>query len=112
MYCSLPSSRRRRSRGARLAQEERDAGDPDEIARITEEYLLSLVPDCVTAEVLHSHGASPVVVSCDSDLFRAAERAIEMGFGRKPVLIREGGSIPVVNTFKEELGIDSILIGL
>ena len=86
--------------------------DPDEIARITEEYLLSLVPDCVTAEVLHSHGASPVVVSCDSDLFRAAERAIEMGFGRKPVLIREGGSIPVVNTFKEELGIDSILIGL
>ena len=86
--------------------------DADEIARLTEEFLLSLVPDCVTAEVHHSHGAAPVLVSCDSDLFRAAERAVETGFGQRPVLIREGGSIPVVNTFKAELGIDSILIGL
>ena len=43
---------------------------------------------------------------------QAAERALPHAFGREPVFIREGGSIPVVNTFKEELGIDSLLIGL
>jgi len=86
--------------------------DPEEIRRITEEFLLSLVPKSVEAEIIPEHGASPVLVSTDTDVFRAAERAIETGFGKRPVLVREGGSIPVVNTFKEELGIDSVLIGL
>jgi succinyl-diaminopimelate desuccinylase len=41
----------------------------------------------------------------------AAARAIELGFGRPPVFIREGGSIPVVSTFHEKLGVDTLLLG-
>ena len=86
--------------------------DPDEICAITRDFVLSLVPDCVSAEILTEHGARPVVVDRNTEHFRCAERAIEYGFGKKPYLIREGGSIPVVNTFKDELGMDSLLIGL
>jgi acetylornithine deacetylase/succinyl-diaminopimelate desuccinylase-like protein len=43
---------------------------------------------------------------------RAAVRAYKRGFGREPVFIREGGSIPVCNVFQEELGVDSLLMGL
>jgi succinyl-diaminopimelate desuccinylase len=41
----------------------------------------------------------------------AAAEALERGFGRKPVFIREGGSIPIVTAFKEQLGIDTLLLG-
>lgn len=86
--------------------------DPEEIRALTEEYIRSLLPEGVTVEFLPEHGARPVVTSIDSPEFAAATRAIELAFGKRPCLIREGGSIPVVNTFKEELGIDSLLIGL
>ena len=43
---------------------------------------------------------------------QAAGRAIEQGFGRPPVFTREGGSIPVVSTFQEELGLPSVLFGV
>ena len=42
---------------------------------------------------------------------RAAQAAIEKGFGKAPVLIREGGSIPVVGSFKSILGVDTLLLG-
>ncbi len=86
--------------------------DPEEIRQLTEEFILSILPEGVTAEFIPEHGARPVVTSRETEEFAASLRAIEKGFGKKPVLIREGGSIPVVNTFKEELGIDSLLIGL
>jgi succinyl-diaminopimelate desuccinylase len=41
----------------------------------------------------------------------AAAQAIEHGFGRPPVFIREGGSIPVVTAFREKLGVDTLLLG-
>jgi acetylornithine deacetylase/succinyl-diaminopimelate desuccinylase-like protein len=43
---------------------------------------------------------------------QAAGRAIEKGFGRTPIFTREGGSIPVVSTFQEELGLPSVLFGV
>ena len=57
------------------------------------------------------HGAPGVVVRLDSPYMAAASRAIEAGFGRAPVFIREGGSIPVVSTFHEKLGVDTLLLG-
>ncbi len=47
----------------------------------------------------------------NSPYMAAAKRAIEKGFGKAPVLIREGGSIPVVGTFKDVLGVDTLLLG-
>jgi succinyl-diaminopimelate desuccinylase len=48
----------------------------------------------------------------DNPFVRAAGRAIELGFGQIPVFNREGGSIPVVSTFQEELGLPSVLFGV
>lgn len=61
-------------------------------------------------EVTELHGNDPVLVSRDKPSVQAAARAIEAGFGKPPVFIREGGSIPIVNTFKEMLGMDDILL--
>ena len=47
----------------------------------------------------------------DSPYLQAAASAIELGFGRRPVFIREGGSIPIVNTFADVLGADVLLLG-
>ena len=58
------------------------------------------------------HGAEPVKVPSDSPYLAAAERALKRGFDADVVQIREGGSIPVVATFKTLLGADSILMGL
>ncbi len=75
--------------------------------------LDELCPPGITLELIDVHGAAPgVVVSLDSPYMAAASRAIEHGFGRAPVFIREGGSIPVVTTFREQLGVDTLLLGL
>src|SRR6266540_1990603 len=58
------------------------------------------------------HGGKPWMASYDHPYIQAAGRAIERGFGRKPVFTREGGSIPVVSTFQEELGLPSVLFGV
>ena len=52
------------------------------------------------------------MTSFDNPFVQAAGRAIERGFGRKPIFTREGGSIPVVSTFQEELGLPSVLFGV
>jgi acetylornithine deacetylase/succinyl-diaminopimelate desuccinylase-like protein len=62
-------------------------------------------------ELIDHHGAPGVVVSLDSPYMHAAAAAIEAGFGRAPVYIREGGSIPIVTTFTCELGADVLLLG-
>lgn len=86
--------------------------DPAIIARLAQQHIEALCPPSVRVQVSNMHGASPVLVSSESEYFRAACRAVELGFGKAPVLIREGGSIPVVSDFKKLLGIDTILLGL
>ena len=68
-------------------------------------------PKGVTYEVITHHGAPAVLVNTDTTGVKAAVRAIEAGFGTKPVLIREGGSIPVVGLIKQRLGVDTLLLG-
>jgi len=58
------------------------------------------------------HGGKPWMTAYDNPFVQAAARAIERGFGQKPVFTREGGSIPVVSTFQEELGLPSVLFGV
>ena len=65
----------------------------------------------MTYELIDHHGAPGVVVSLESQYIKAAAAAIQQGFGRPPVFIREGGSIPVVNTLTEQLGADVLLLG-
>src|SRR4051812_19380156 len=85
---------------------------PDKIATLFEEYVKKLAPKTVEVKVTRMHGGKPWMTSYDNPFVQAAGRAIERGFGRKPVFTREGGSIPVVSTFQEELGLPSVLFGV
>jgi succinyl-diaminopimelate desuccinylase len=85
--------------------------DPRKIHLALEEMLRGLCPPGIKLELIPFHGAPGVVVPLDSPYMNAAANAIEQGFGKRPVLIREGGSIPVVSTFREKLGVDTLLLG-
>jgi succinyl-diaminopimelate desuccinylase len=85
--------------------------DPQKIGKSLRKFLEERLPPGVTMELVDHHGAPGVVVSLDSPFIRAAAAAIEAGFGRAPVFIREGGSIPIVNTFASELDADVLLLG-
>jgi acetylornithine deacetylase/succinyl-diaminopimelate desuccinylase-like protein len=65
----------------------------------------------VRAEVVFAHSAEASVLDIDSKSSRAATAAYSRVFGRKPLFVREGGSIPVVAIFKDQLGIDSVMMG-
>src|SRR5437867_7354044 len=86
--------------------------DPDKIAALFDTYVQGVAPKTVQVKVTRMHGGKPWMTSYDNPFVQAAGRAIERGFGQKPVFTREGGSIPVVSTFQEELGLPSVLFGV
>lgn len=85
---------------------------PEKIESLFEEYVHSVAPPTVRVTVKRMHGGKPWVASLDHPALVAAAEAIEKGFGKRPVFQREGGSIPVVATFAEKLGIPSVLMGI
>ena len=86
--------------------------DPNKIAALFENYLKKITPKTVELKITRMQGGKPWMTSFDNDYVQAAGRAIEKGFGRSPIFTREGGSIPVVSTFQEELGLPSVLFGV
>jgi succinyl-diaminopimelate desuccinylase len=85
--------------------------DPEKIAGAVKQFLMQHCPPGIELEISIAHGAPGVVVPLDSPYVAAAQKAIEQGFGKKPVFMREGGSIPIVTNFKEQLGVDTLLLG-
>jgi acetylornithine deacetylase/succinyl-diaminopimelate desuccinylase-like protein len=85
--------------------------DPKTISRLFRAHVASVCPPGVTCEIIDHHGAPAVRVEVEIPGVRAAVRAIEAGFGKAPVFIREGGTIPVVGLLKEQLGVDTLLLG-
>jgi acetylornithine deacetylase/succinyl-diaminopimelate desuccinylase-like protein len=86
--------------------------DPDRIADLFEQYVKKIAPRTVDVKVTRMHGGKPWMAEFDNRFVQAAGRAIEKGFGKAPVFNREGGSIPVVATFQEILGLPSVLFGV
>ena len=86
--------------------------DPDKIASLFEDHLKKLTPKTVELRITRMHGGKPWMTDFDNRFVQAASRAIERGFGQRPVFNREGGSIPVVSTFQEILGVPSVLFGI
>jgi acetylornithine deacetylase/succinyl-diaminopimelate desuccinylase-like protein len=86
--------------------------NPDTIAQRFEEYVKKVSPKTVELTVTRMHGGKPWMTEFDNPYVQAAARAIEKGFGKTPVFNREGGSIPVVATFQELLGLPSVLFGV
>ena len=74
-------------------------------------YFESLAPKSVKVKVEDLHGGRSYVCPIDSPAYKAAEKAIADVYGRKPVPVRSGGSIPVVSTFEQVLGIKTLLMG-
>jgi len=85
--------------------------DPDEITNLFSEYFSSIAPDGVTVKITPHHGGEPAVTPVDSIGYRAASEAYEKAFGKKPIPVRSGGSIPIVAMFEKELGLKTVLMG-
>ncbi len=85
---------------------------PEKIAELFEAYVRKVAPKTVELKVTRMQGGKPWMTGYDNPFVQAAAHAIEKGFGKAPVFTREGGSIPVVSTFQEELGLPSVLFGV
>lgn len=85
--------------------------DPKEIAKLFEEYVMSLAPETVTVTVRPHHGGHPSITDLSFYGMKAAAEAFEEVYGKKPLFTREGGSIPIVADFQKILGAQSILMG-
>lgn len=83
---------------------------PGKVAALFQDYINAKTPRGMKIKATELHAAEPVLVSRDTAPMRAAEEAIQAGFGTKPVFIREGGSIPIVNLIKTYLGQENILL--
>ncbi|MDR1454366.1 MAG: dipeptidase [Tannerella sp.] len=83
-------------------------------ARITQLFADSLTaaaPDSVKLRVTHCHSGQPYLCPVDLPAYRAAERAFAVAFGKKPLAMRRGGSIPIVPAFERILGAKTVLMG-
>ncbi len=85
--------------------------DPDKVAKEFTKYVKSLTPKSCKVEVVDMHGGRPVVIPLDDPYLQAAARATSKAFGKKTVYTREGGSIPIVIDFMENLKAPVILMG-
>jgi succinyl-diaminopimelate desuccinylase len=85
--------------------------DPQKITDGLKWKIAELCPPGVEVELISHHGAPGLLVPPESPYIEAAARAILFAFGRRPVLTREGGSIPIVTTFSERLKAETLLIG-
>ena len=86
--------------------------EPAKAVKAVRAFLEKHCPPTVSLEIKAGHGAEAYMVSPRSADAQAALRALKQAFGHEPVLLREGGSIPIVNQFKKILGADTLLLGL
>lgn len=99
--------------------------DPDQIGELVKQAILDRVPAGITAKVEAGHAGIPYLVVPPhrpnspkdyptrlAQAFDAADKSIEEEFGKAPLFLREGGSIPIIADIKSVLGLDSLMIGL
>ena len=83
----------------------------DKVHKSLQDYLEAKAPPTISWEIEALTGNNPAVVERDSEGMRAASRALELVWGRRPLLTRDGGSVPVVGMLQESLGVDSLMLG-
>ena len=81
------------------------------IAELFTKHFEKIAPNTVTVKVTEHHGGEPYVTPIDSIEYKAAELALTETFGKKPLAMRNGASIPIVALFEEILGLKSVLMG-
>ena len=85
--------------------------DFHKISELFQKYFESIAPDCVTVKVTPCHGGAAYVSPLEMKAYKAAEKAMETTYGKRPIPTRSGGSIPIIAGFENILGIKSILMG-
>lgn len=85
--------------------------DHEKISRALCEYLPTIAPSGVRVQVTPMHGGQGYVCPMDIPAYKAAEQAMQIAFGVRPLAARRGGSIPIISSFERILGIKTILMG-
>lgn len=85
---------------------------PRKIFKLVQAHLKKICPPTVKIEISEGHGGDPYIVDPTSAIAKAGLRALEKAFNAKPLLLREGGSIPILNDIKKIIGVDTLLLGL
>lgn len=85
--------------------------DPDEITDLFIQHFEKIAPPSVKVKVTPHHGGKPAVTPTDSKEYEAASKAMEQTFGKEPIPVRGGGSIPIVALFEEVLKVKTVLMG-
>ncbi|MBE6269096.1 MAG: dipeptidase [Bacteroidales bacterium] len=85
--------------------------DHEKISRMFAEYFTSIAPDCVKVEITPMHGGEGYVCPITLPAYKAAEKGFEKAFGKKPLAVRRGGSIPIISDFEKILGVKTVLMG-
>ncbi|MBE2216799.1 MAG: dipeptidase [Ignavibacteria bacterium] len=85
--------------------------DPDKIAQLFVDFVKKIAPKSIKVDVYGQHHGKPWISPIESKWNQAAIRALKTGFGKEPVFMREGGSIPIVFTLEECLKAPTVLLG-
>jgi acetylornithine deacetylase/succinyl-diaminopimelate desuccinylase-like protein len=83
----------------------------EKITALFQKHFESIAPSSVKVKVTPHHGGEPVVTPTNSIAYKAASKAMETSFGKKPIPVRSGGSIPIVALFESILGLKTVLLG-
>jgi acetylornithine deacetylase/succinyl-diaminopimelate desuccinylase-like protein len=81
------------------------------ITALLMDYFKKIAPKCVMVKVQEHHGGEPYLTPLDSTAYKAAAAAIQATFGKDPVPVRGGGSIPICSLFEKELGVKIVFLG-
>ncbi len=83
----------------------------EKITEMLLKHFESIAPEGVTVKAENLHGGEPYITPIDSNAYKAAAKAIETSFGKKPVPVRGGGSIPICTILERELGVKIVFMG-
>ncbi|HEY8689260.1 MAG TPA: dipeptidase [Chitinophagaceae bacterium] len=83
----------------------------EKMTKMLLDYFKSIAPASVTVNAFEHHGGEPYMTPIDSNAYKAAAKAMETTFGKKPIPVRGGGSIPICSLFEKELGIKVVFLG-
>ena len=85
--------------------------DHHKISQLFIDYIQSIAPETVQVKVTPMHGGQGYICPITLPAYQAAEKGFEKAFGKKPLAVRRGGSIPIISTFEQVLGIKTVLMG-
>lgn len=83
----------------------------EKISQLFVDYIASIAPKCVRVKVTPLHGGEGYVCPISLPAYKAAEEGFTEAFGKRPLAVRRGGSIPIISDFERVLGVKTILMG-